>query len=538
MKRRNLLECLSDNIVIDKDKCTACGICVNTCVMDNLRLKLSPCRQACPLGVNCQGYVQLIARGEDEKAIEMLQEVLPFPGILGRICSHPCEEACHHRKIDGEAVAIKMLKRYLADQLVDSPIITTDMAVSSGKQVAVIGSGPAGMMAAYDLRVKGHGVTVFDAEKAPGGMLRWGIPEFRLPQAILERDIAMLEQMGVTFKSATAIGKDKSIEALKQEFGAIIVATGCPQHARLNLKEEDRPGVFHGLPFLRDARAGKKPEVGNKVVVIGGGNVAVDAAQTALRLGATDVTMVCLESENEVPAIGEALAGAKAEGIKLKCSWGNPSFSETNGVITGVEFVRCLNVVDGCGKFNPSFDSCELKAMDADTIIVAIGQRADTAFLEKTGLTQEKIREIDQLTLQTADEMIFMAGDVVTGPSSVIGAMAKGRCAAESAHRFLSGEHLSYGRAYPGPIETDYEIDTSRGNGIGRCAVPEKRYQGKGDFQELEMSLDKETARKEAGRCYSCGQPFGKFRTCWFCLPCEVECPNDALYVEIPYLLR
>jgi NADPH-dependent glutamate synthase beta subunit-like oxidoreductase len=348
----------------------------------------------------------------------------------------------------------------------------------------------------------------------------------------------MLGQMGVLFNCNVAIGKDKTIDELKNEFQAVIVATGCPEHGKLNIKGEDLPGVYHGLPFLKDARSGKQIKLGKKVVVIGGGNVAVDAAQTALRLGAKSVSMICLESENEVPAIKEDLDTAKSEGVELKCSWGSPNFFFIDGKISSVEFMRCTSVFDDCGEFSPAFDSCELKSVEADSVIVAIGQRADSSFLETMGLSSEKIAQIDPITLQTQDEMIFMAGDVLTGPSTIIDAMAKGRGAAESVNRFVKGEHLKYGRAYEGPIETQFVIDTSRGNGLKRNNLPSHQCKGQGDFKELESSYDSAAARKEAQRCYSCGDPFGKFRTCWFCLPCEVECPNDALYVEIPYLMR
>ena len=536
--RTNLLESLSDNIVIDKDKCTTCGICVETCIMDNLRMKLAPCRKACPLGVNCQGYVQLIAREKEDEAVALLRETLPFPGILGRTCTHPCEENCHHKKMDGEAVSIRGLKRYLADHCDGKEAALPKMAMDSGKNIAVVGSGPAGMMAAYDLRVQGHKVSVFDAEKEPGGMLRWGIPEFRLPTTSLEKEFEMLKDMGIEFHCSVAIGNDKTMDQLKKEFQAVIVATGCPEHGKLNVKGEYLPGIYHGLPFLKDARSGKQLELGKKVVVIGGGNVAVDAAQTALRMGAQSVTMVCLESENEVPAIRQDLNTAKSEGIELTCSWGSPNFLFIEDKLDSVEFMRCTSVFDSCGNFSPAFDSCELKSMDADSVIVAIGQTADTSFLETFGMSSDSLAQIDPLTLQTPDEMVFMAGDVVTGPSTIIDAMAKGRCAAESAHRFVKGEHLKYGRAYEGPIETQFEIATLRGSESKRNNLPAHLCQGKGDFKELASSFDQESARKEAQRCYSCGDPFGKFRTCWFCLPCEVECPNDALYVEIPYLMR
>lgn len=535
----NLLEGLSDNIVIDKDKCVFCSICVETCPMDNLRMKLSPCRQACPLGVNVQGYIQLIARGEELKAMELLRETLPFPGILGRICSQPCEGKCHRKKIEGETVAIRALKRYLSDKvsLNDTPPLP-DIALNTGKKAAIIGSGPAGLMAAYTLGMKGYIVTIFEAEDAPGGMLRWAIPEFRLPLEVLEKELGLLQDMGINLQCGISLGQDKTINELKDEFNAIVIATGCSNYSKLGIEGEDIPGIYHGLPFLHEIRSGRAPTIAKKVVVIGGGNVAVDAAQTALRLGAKDVTMVCLESRDEIPSFPWAIEGALSEGIKLECSWGPTRFFSRNGILKGVNFQRCLRVFDKNSKFKPCFDTCELMSLEADTAIVAIGQTPDRAFLKKIGLTREKGTTVDPITLQSPDEMIFLAGDVAGGPSTVVEAMASGRKAAVSVDRFLKGEHLYYGREYIGPVETEFEIDISKAAPIKRAKIPQRQFKGEMDFREIEQGLDKETARQEARRCYSCGQPFGKFRTCWFCLPCEVECPYDALRVEIPYLLR
>jgi NADPH-dependent glutamate synthase beta subunit-like oxidoreductase len=354
----------------------------------------------------------------------------------------------------------------------------------------------------------------------------------------VEKEIQRLEKMGAAFHCGVSIGKDKTIDDLKKDFQAIIMATGCPTHGRLNIEGEDLSGVYHGLPFLRDIRTGQAPAVGSRVVVIGGGNVAVDAAQSALRMGAKKVTMVPLEPKDELPAYPWALQGAIEEGVTLEYGWGPAKLQSHKGVLNGIEFQICLQVFDESGAFKPDFDACERMFLEADNLIVAIGQTADSAIFQMIGLDPSKANQIDPLTLQSPDEMIFLAGDLVGGPSSVVDAMAQGRRAAESVDRFLKGEPLRYGRDYAGPIETDFQIDTSRAADLERAKIPARAFQGEGDLGELEQSLDMESARKEASRCYSCGQPFGKYRTCWFCLPCEVECPHDALWVEIPYILR
>jgi NADPH-dependent glutamate synthase beta subunit-like oxidoreductase len=248
--------------------------------------------------------------------------------------------------------------------------------------------------------------------------------------------------------------------------------------------------------------------------------------------------MVSLEPQEELPAYPWALQAATAEGVTLEYGWGPAKLLSRKGVLNGIEFQSCLQVFDESGAFKPDFDACERMFLEADNLIVAIGQTADITILEMIGLDPGKGDQIDPLTLQSPDEMIFLAGDVVGGPSSVVEAMAQGRRAAESVDRFIKGEPLWYGRDYAGPVETDFQIDTSSAADLKRAEIPVRLFQGEGDLGELEHCFDMETARNEARRCYSCGQPFGKYRTCWFCLPCEVECPHDALWVEIPYLLR
>jgi len=343
--------------------------------------------------------------------------------------------------------------------------------------------------------------------------------------------------MGAVFKCGVKIGKDRSLEELKDKFDAVIIAAGCGGYTKLDIEGEDLDGVCHGLPLLKGARSGQVPELAGNVVVIGGGNVAVDAARTALRLGAEAVRVVSLETEGELPAFKGIVKTAMAEGVVFDHAWGPVRIQGQNGTATAVELQRCLGVLDEHGKFNPCFDSCELKTVEADTVIVAVGLKRDTTCLAGSVLEPEEVKA-DAVTLGTSDKKVFLAGDYVTGPSSVVEAMASGRVAAESVDRYLKCEHLRYGRGYAGPVELEFDIDTSNASELGRIELPLRRFAGKGDFNEVSGSIDKDMARAEASRCYSCGGPFGKYRTCWFCLPCEVECPEEALRVEIPYLLR
>jgi NADPH-dependent glutamate synthase beta subunit-like oxidoreductase len=541
MEDINLLRALSDNIVIDKDKCVYCGICINTCILDNLRMNQAPCRTACPLNVNVQGYVQQIARGDDDGARRTLRFTMVFPEILGRICPQPCEEGCHHGHVGDGAVAIRALKRYLVDGQKAEDIPLPKMAPDSGKSVAIVGSGPAGLNAAHDLRTKGHAVTIFEAASEPGGLMRWAVPEFRLPVDVLEKELSLLPRMGIDIRCGVRIGTDMTIAQLKKDFDAVVLAAGCGDFARLEAPGTDLAGVYEGLPFLRSVRAGEAPAVSGRAVIIGGGCVAVEAAQTALRLGADSATIVCLEGPGEMPAFRWSQESAHADGVAFDYGWGPVEIQAKDGRAAGVKLQRCLRVKDADGVFNPTFNAADTRDMAAETVIIAIGQARDESCLEPgdrdTFLDASGIKA-DALTLQSEDHSVFVAGDFYTGPTSVVKAMANGRQAAESVDRYLTGEHMRYGRTYAGPIKTDFDIDTSRGSDAPRTKLPTHPFTGKGDFSEIETTLSESAARAEANRCYSCGQPTGYYRTCWFCLPCEVECPHEALWVEIPYLSR
>ena len=530
----NMLTSLNDNIRIDRDKCTACGRCVEICVLDNLRLKLSPCRQACPAGINCQGYIHHLAKREMDKSLEKVRETVPFAGILGRICSRPCEAACNRIKVDQQPVAIRDLKRYLSDQ--DGQPWTPPLSPERPQKVAIVGSGPAGLTAAFYLRAGGFRVTLYDKESAPGGLMRWAIPEFRLPQQVLDSDLRVMEKMGVKFVGNRTLGKDLELWKLEKEYDAVLLALGAYGQARLGIRGEDAQAIFPVLEFMKNVRQNNPPKMGERVVVIGGGNAAVDAAQTALRLGAKRVHLVSLEKREEMPAFSLSVAEAEEEGVNMQNGWGPQRFRLEGEKLTGVSFKKCLALCDSRGIFCPNYDERTTMDLPADTVILAIGQKSELDLLEPSWHGPSGIR-CHPLTLQTPDSKVFAAGDFIRSPKIIIEAMAEGKEAAISIQRFLQGEDLQYGRGNVTPYQLQFEPDLSRAQTRSRLAMPTLPVSQRKGSQEVARGYSQEEAIAEAERCLNCGMPFG-LRTCWFCLPCEIECPEKALYVEIPYLLR
>jgi formate dehydrogenase major subunit len=529
------LESFEDNIKVDKEKCIFCGRCSERCILDNIRMKLAPCVSACPMGVNVQGYVQLTARGDYSKAAELVLEKLPFPEIVCMVCHHPCEKACERGKKDAP-VSILALKRFLLERETSRPSPMKES--SSGKRIAIVGAGPAGLVAAYDLAVKGHSVSIYETEGKPGGALRSCIPAFRLPEAMVEKELSVLPTLGVKFILSTTVGRDIPLNQIMEKYDAVLLAPGMVTGKRLGIHGEDLRGVFAGRDFLKASRKGKGPSLHGVALVAGGGNMAVDAALTALRQGADKVVMIALESEDALPAFATELKQAEREGVLFRFSRGIHRINGKDGKIMGVDLQRCVSVFDEQGGFAPTFDPCSTETLKADTLIVAIGLERDQTLLEGSGFTLKDVYDADTLTLQCRSEKIFVTGDYKKGVGSVIGAMASGRMAAESINRYVNGEHMKFGREYPGPIITNFPIDHSCGAPGNRSEPRLRKFEGKGDYNLVEHALTEEQARAEASRCHSCGGPCGKYRTCWFCLPCEVDCPQKAIWVEIPYLLR
>lgn len=532
----------NSNIKVDRDVCFACGKCVEHCIMDNLRLSLGPCRTACPIHMNCQGYIRLISQGKYEEAATELRKYSPFSGILGYVCSRPCESACERNEIGDGAVNIRAIKRYLTDAYPDIALSPPEMEKDTGKKVAVIGSGPAGLTAAYELKIKGHQVTVYEAAPEIGGLLYYGIPDFRLPADEIKETIRMLEEIGILFKTSTAIGKTISFEEIENQFDGIILAVGSGSAAKIGIPGENEDGVVLALDLLKKVKDGRKDDyTGKSVIIIGGGNTAADAAIVCRRLGAADVRMVCIERRSEMPAFEWELQACEEEGICFETGWGPQRINRKSNGKLEVELSHCLSILDDEGLFNPSLDECSFFSLEADEIIVAIGQNG-----RHKGIPSNLVApgangfSIDADTLQSmANPKVFVCGDALTGPKTVVDAMASGREAACSADRLLNGEGMKWGRDFwKGPYIKEFQSDLTRAKGGARGDFERTPANLRTLFYQVEKNMTKEQALEEAERCLSCGRAAEINKTCWYCLPCEIECPVDALQVRIPYLVR
>jgi len=536
---------------VDLSKCTSCGECAKVCPIeteDDYNKGLStrkavfkqyaqampgaytiskrgtaPCKAACPAHVSVQGFVALIREGKYREGLELFKEAHPFPAICGRVCHHPCEGTCTRGDAD-EPVSIQYLHRFLADlDLSQEAPYLPESADAREEKVAVVGAGPAGLSAAYFLRQKGYPVTVFEKLPVAGGMMAVGIPAYRLPRDILAAEIKIIEDMGVEIKTGVTFGDDISFEGLKEEgFKAFFLGTGLHLSRDLHVEGEDLPGVLKGVDFLRDVALDSPVTVEKKVIVVGGGNVAVDVALSALRKGAEDVSLVCLEKRDEMPAWDYEIEEAIEEGVHIMNSLGPQRFLEKDGRVTGIEFKKCTAVFDDSGAFNPAYDETDLTTLEADTVIVAIGQAADLAFAEKEGITTTKQGglQADPLTLETPVEGVFTGGDVFYGPRSVVEAVECGKEAAESIDRYLKGLDLKEGREK----DWSYEKPPIEGEAfVPRIPMRNISLDARqGNFQEIALGFNEEETRKEADRCLRCG-------ICSECYQCVKACLAEAI---------
>jgi heterodisulfide reductase subunit A2 len=438
-----------------QSNCTGCGECEKVCPVEFLnewdvgtkrrkaiyrpfpqavpitytidKKTTAPCRTSCPAGTNVQGYVQMVKIGNYQRALDIIMERIPLPGTLGRVCPHPCENDCRRGEIDSP-IAIRDLKRFAADKG-DLQKVPIPVVVESDRKIAVIGSGPAGLTVAYYLKLKGFKVTIFEKMEKPGGMLRTGIPDYRLPSAILDQEIDYLLSTGIELKTGVSLGRDFTLQNLKEQgFDAIFLGIGAHLPVKMNIENEDANGIMDAVPFLRKVNLDRTKEAKNRVVVIGGGNVAMDASRVAIRSGVEEVTIIYRRSEKEMPADHEEIVGAKEEGIKF-INLVTPKrvvLKETN--VIGIECLKNeLGPPDSSGRRRPvPLENSEF-IIDCDMIIPAIGQRAEIAAIVQEmefELTSWGTFNVDEITMQTSVEGVFAAGDAVTGPATVVEAIA------------------------------------------------------------------------------------------------------------------
>jgi NADPH-dependent glutamate synthase beta subunit-like oxidoreductase len=501
--------------------CTTCGRCEDACpngiaILDVVRTLRSmapeayvpetipPCIRACPAGIDVPGYLRRVAEGKAEEACAVILEKVPFPGILGRACPHPCEDVCRRGEVN-EPIAICALKRYAADA--SHRLSQTGLAINpdTGRKVAVIGAGPAGLTAAFYLRKKGHHVTIFEERSEAGGMMRYAVPYYRIPAAVLEKEIGRILGMGIALKSGRQLGRDFDLSRLRKDgYDAVFLAMGLQKSREIDIEGIDLNGVFWGLDFLRNVKEGKAPTLKERVLVVGGGGVAVDVALTALRSGAGNVTLACLESEDEMPATPEEIELALEEGVTVMNGWGPKRIIGQTGKVVAVELTRCASVFDDQGNFCPVFEDV-IKKVEADRVIMAVGQSADLSGLENMSLEKGNII-VDGMTRQTDIEGVFAGGDMTGEGGTIIDAIAAGRRAAVAIDQYLGGVGIideaiagrSPSSAYTGKREKAF-ADQKR-QACSNIPLKERRH----GFLEVERGLTKDQAKKEAMRCLQC----------------------------------
>ena len=495
------------------------------------KLGHAPCKVECPAHINVQGYIQLIKKKEYVKAVNLIRERNPLAAICGRVCPAPCESVCTRSEVDS-ALAIRQLKRFASDQemkLVRSGELALPVQKTppdKARKVAIIGSGPAGLTCAGDLADRGFSVTIYEARDAAGGMLRWGIPQYRLPKDILDYEIDLIRRKGVTIVLSCSIGKDKTIAELQNSYDSIFISAGAHSSRKLGIEGEDKQGVDYGVEFLRLAGdPDNRPHVKEKVVVIGGGNVAVDVARTALRLGAKHVELVSLERRDGMPAYAEEIEATLSENISILNGWGPRRITGT-GSVSGIELKECVRVFDENGRFNPEYDENNITSIAADQIIVAIGQMTDAGFLTHVGAEVERgCFRIDPNTLETSVKGIFAGGDNASGPASVIKAVAAGKRAAESIERSLEGKDMMSDRfettVRPVPEDMLPSLKNIEKKSRARASVlPIDK--SSDNFDEVEAAFSVDDALAEAERCLNCA-------VCSECLECVNACDKKAI---------
>jgi NADPH-dependent glutamate synthase beta subunit-like oxidoreductase/Pyruvate/2-oxoacid:ferredoxin oxidoreductase delta subunit len=500
-------------------ECRFCGACAEVCPTGAILERTTgavrgwqrvlPCAGACPAGVNIPGYLRLAAEGRFNDALDLILDRVPLPGILGHICPAPCEDVCRRVELGGSA-AIGALKRACADYG-EAERALPEAGSPTGKRVAVVGAGPAGLTAAVELRRIGHAVTVFDEQRRAGGVLRSCVPPFRLPREVIDRDVQRILALGVELRCHVRVGRDMELRELLDKHDAVLLAVGAQCAGHVDLENSDLPGVHWGMEFLRDAWARRAPELSGRTLVVGGGSVAVDCAMTALRLGAAEAVLCCLESRRELPAHPADLESALEEGVTLMLSWGPHRVLEEDGRAAGLELVRCTSVFDDTGAFAPQFDNSVHKAVRGETIILAVGQEVDRQVLAGLNDFDREGGPIPglQTDYATGVDGLFACGDALLTTTTVIEAIRSGRAAALAVDRHLGGPGAeappsTLGRG--GPRLARIDGFAAR----GRVAIPRLPAEPRRrTWEVVTPGLSREAAIVEAARCLQCDLRFG-----------------------------
>ena len=494
----------------------------------------SPCRAACPAHTDVQAYVGLIAQGKYTEAFEVITSVNPIASVCSMICHHPCEQSCRRCGVD-EPLAVRHLKRFAIEKSKDYRRAKRKLVKKTkGKSVGIIGSGPSGLTAARDLADLGYSVTLYEKHPVLGGMLAAAIPPYRLPREVLKEDIDDIISKGVEVKTNFEIGKDTKLDDLAKKHDAVLVAIGLSLSRSLNIPGVEGPGVLLAIPYLEDVAFGRKPDLGKSVLVIGGGNVAMDVARSARRLGVEKVEMVCLENEQEIPAWKWEVDEAVEEAIKINYRWGPKAVKRENGKVLGLEVTKVLSVFDANKRFAPTFDNKVTTLLEADTIIITIGQMSNLAFLKDSPVKVDERGRVEwnPATQMSSAKNVFVAGEVVTGPGSAIAAVANGRRAALAMHLYMQGETIE-GRL---PAQEKEKIAQMPSEVVEKISkqprmkikhlAPEVRVK---TMDHFEMGYSEAEALEEAGRCRGCGGgAVVDQKKCMACLTCMRVCPYGA----------